>query len=149
MLKSHDIVAGVRMAGVTHLARRSDTLPKALVSVINYLLIRGLFRVPLSDFQNVVFYPRAIIQGVVFESRSAFSNPEALIKSYWQGCSIAEVPISFLPRQAGEAKGTTARAISAAVTDILRLWFRWVVQGRLRRRSPGCVRRLRPEEWAA
>ena len=147
-LKTYDIVQGVRvnpvevrnnflkpfagifkLFGMRHLTRRSDTIPKAIVSLINYLVIRTLFRIPLSDFQNVTFYPSKWIQSVKYEGESSFANPEGLIKSYWNGMSIKEVPISFILRAKGEAKGTRLRAIFSSVKDILRLWLKWVVLG--------------------
>jgi glycosyltransferase involved in cell wall biosynthesis len=168
LLKSHDVVAGVRRApveaaneavkpclglfrlfGIKHITRRSDTIPKAIVSVINYILIRILFGVPLSDYQNVVFYPTKLIQSITFESRSSFSNPEGLFKAYWQGASIIEVPISFLPRQGGEAKGTRVRAIANSVGDIFRLWFKWVILGKRDTPRKGSITRLNPREWEA
>ena len=152
LLKSHDVVAGVRRGPGNNLFRplrggRSDTLPKAVVSVVNYLLIRFLFRVPLGDFQNVVFYPASLIQSIVYESDSSFANPEGLIKAFWKGASIAEVPISFLPRQSGKSKGTRLKAVAASVRDIFRLWFKWVVLGRRSQCRKGIIHRLRVEEW--
>ena len=165
-LKSHDAVAGVRRApvkeanrvhrvllglgrlfGLKHITRRSDTIRKALVSVMNFLVIRLLFRVPLSDYQNVCIYSTKLIQQFEMEANSSFLNPELLIKTYWSGRSIVEVPISFLPRQQGTAKGTRLRAIRSSVVDILRLYFKWVVLGKGPGRGRGTVRRLVPEEW--
>src|ERR1051325_3881876 len=146
-LKSYDIVQGVRLGArpedrglgqvqklfrvfsSRHLNERSDNLKKALVSVINYVDVRTLFRVPASDFQNVTFYPTRWIQSVRFEASSAFANPEGLIKAYWNGMTIKEVPIGFIPRRHGVGKGTRLSAIRAAVQDILRLWFKWVIRG--------------------
>jgi glycosyltransferase involved in cell wall biosynthesis len=166
LLKAHDVVAGVRRApvqqanrihrvtrgllglfGIRHITRRSDTIPKALVSVINYLLVRALFRVPLSDFQNVCIYPTGLIQSMEKEAESSFLNPEMLLKAYWSGCSIVEVPISFIPRQAGQAKGTQIRAIRASVRDIFRLWVKWILLKRGPSRGRGTVRRLVRKEW--
>jgi len=165
-LHTHDVVAGVRRApvqkanrvhrvvggilrlfGIKHITRRSDTIPKALVSVVNYMLIRALFRVSLSDFQNVCIYPSALVREMEKEADSSFLNPEMLIKAYWSGCSIVEVPISFIPRQAGQAKGTRLRAIRSSVQDIFRLWLKWVILGNGPTRGRGAVRRLVPEEW--
>jgi glycosyltransferase involved in cell wall biosynthesis len=165
-LRTHDVVAGVRRSPVQaadrylkpfmglfkllhikHLTRRSDTLGKAVISVVNYMLIRVLFQLPLSDYQNVCFLRTRLIQSIHYESRSSFANPEGLLKAYWKGASIVEVPISFLPRQKGEAKGTRAKAVLNSVWDILRLWCRWVV---LRRREfvrKGTITRLRPQDW--
>ena len=160
-LKSYDIVQGVRrrpvavkfellkpVAGVMkllhikHLTRRSDTVSKAIVSVINYSIIRILFRIPLSDFQNVTVYPTRWIQSVRYESTSSFANPEGLIKSYWSGKSIKEVPISFIPRNKGVAKGARPKAIMTSVSDIARLWFRWVIMGKRGKITKGVVARL-------
>lgn len=164
-LKGYDIVQGVRrkpvevklrflkpfalilkLFGIKHLTRRSDTIPKAIVSVINYILIRLLFRVPLSDFQNVTFYPTKWIQSIKFEATSSFANPEGLIKSYWNGMSIKEVPINFVPRGKGEAKGTKLSSIINSVKDILFLWFKWVVIGKREYNKEGKIYRLNPSE---
>jgi glycosyltransferase involved in cell wall biosynthesis len=148
-LRTYDIVQGVRrkpvdvkvkffkpfvsilkLFGMKHLTRRSDTLQKAIVSLVNYFLIRLLFKVPLSDFQNVTFYSTKWIQSIKYEAKSSFANPEGLIKSYWNGMSIKEVPISFIPRSKGKAKGTSLKAIANSVKDILKLWFKWVILGK-------------------
>jgi glycosyltransferase involved in cell wall biosynthesis len=138
-LRTYDIVQGVR---TKHLTRRSDTIPKAIVSVINFMLIRLLFRIPLSDFQNVTFYPTRWIQSIKPEAKSSFANPEGLIKSYWKGMSIKEVPINFIPRAKGKAKGTRLRAIVNSVKDILRLWFKWVILGGRRQIKKGRIYRI-------
>ena len=141
-LRTFDIVQGVRSqsteqrGGVlkqragNYFTRRSDTVQKAIVSLINYFLIRLLFRVPLSDFQNVTFYPTQWVQSIEYESKSSFANPEGLIKSYWREKLIKEVPIDFIPRAKGKAKGTKLKAIISSVTDIFKLWWMWVVTGK-------------------
>ncbi len=160
-LKHYDIVQGVRrkpvtvsielfrpvatlmhLFGIKHLTRRSDSVRKAVVSVINYLLIRLLFRVPISDYQNVTFYPTKWIQLVKYEARSSFANPEGLIKSYWADKSIKEVEINFIPRSEGAAKGTRVRAIGNSVVDILRLWFTWIILGKRNVVKLGTIVRL-------
>lgn len=161
-LKTYDIVQGVRrkpvevrikflkpfalvlkLFGIKHLTKRSDTVPKAIVSVINYFFIRLLFRVPLSDFQNITFYPTKWIQSVKYEAKSSFANPEGLIKSYWKGMSIKEVPINFIARSRGVAKGTRLKAIITSVMDIFKLWFRWIVLGKRHFIRKGEIHRLR------
>lgn len=161
-LKSYDIVQGARrrpvevkigilkplaallkLFGIKHLTRRSDTIEKAIISVINYILIRALFRIPLSDFQNVTFYPTKWIQSIKFEAKSSFANPEGLIKSYWNGKSIKEVPINFIPRASGIAKGTRPKAIMNSIKDVFTLWFKWVILGRRGRIRKGTIDRLK------
>ncbi|GJQ57634.1 MAG: glycosyltransferase family 2 protein [Candidatus Scalindua sp. AMX11] len=123
-------VALLKLFGMKHLTRRSDTIGKAIISLINYIVIRILFRVPLSDFQNVTFYRTKWLQSINFEAIGPFANPEGLIKSYWHGMSIKEVSIPFLPRKQGIATGTNLNSIIKAVFDIVRLWFRWVILGK-------------------
>jgi len=165
LLKTYDVVAGVRrgpvpqrtasgklLAGLfllfgRHLTKRSDTIGKALVSVCNYSLIRVLFQMPLSDYQNIVFYNTKFIQSLVIEADSSFVNPELLLKSYWRGKTIAEAPISFIPRTAGEAKGTRLKAIRKSISDVLGFWVKWVLLGGRGKVQFGRVARLDLAAW--
>lgn len=129
LLADHDVLQGVRYDTVSWrgLGSRSDTPRKGIVSIVNYLLVRLLFRLPLADYQNVTVYPRELIQSAVLETESAFTNPECLLKTWWKGARFKEVPVGFLKRERGQAKGTKPKAIFAAVRDILRWWTRWIV----------------------
>ncbi len=165
LLKTYDVVAGVRRAPVPqktvsgkvlagllllfgkHLTKRSDTIGKAIVSVCNYSLIRGLYRMPLSDYQNIVFYKTKSIQAVESEADSSFINPELLLKSYWRGAAIAEAPISFIPRTAGEAKGTRLKAIRKSIKDVVGFWIKWVLFGGRGEVKLGRIARLDAAAW--
>ncbi len=138
-LKSLRVV--LKLFGIKHLTKRSDTVPKAIISVTNYLLVRLLFRVPLADFQNVTIYPTKWVQTLKYESNSSFFNPEGLIKSYWSGKSIFEVPICFIPRTKGIPKGTTPRALLYAVKDIFSLYFKWILMGKRGKIKKGKIHR--------
>ena len=142
LLRRYDILQGVRtnaLSPATAFRMRSDTPGKALISLVNYLLIRMLFRLPLHDYQNVTVYPRRLIQSIELETESAFTSPECLLKVWWKGVTIKEVPVVFLKRQRGEAKGTRPRAIWVAVRDIVRFWWLRVVLGRRADRQRGRV----------
>jgi glycosyltransferase involved in cell wall biosynthesis len=149
LLKKYDIVQGVRVKpvddknkllrplkrvlqffGIKHLTRRSDTVLKALISLANYFLIRTLFRVPLDDFQNVTIYPTRWVQSIKYETCSSFANPEGLIKSYWSGKSIVEVPINFIARKKGVATGSTPKMLFNAIKDIFILYVKWILLGK-------------------
>ena len=132
-LASVDVLQGVRVDSTSARAlvgRRSDNAYKGLVSVINYRLIRFLFRVPLSDYQNVTVYPRTLIQSLELETESSFTNPECLLKAWWHGATFKEVPVPFVKRTVGHGKGTRPAAIAAAIRDIVTWWLRWVVLNR-------------------
>jgi len=132
-LHTVDVLQGVRRhttsAGAI-LERRSDTAYKGLVSVVNYHLIRTLFRLPIHDYQNVTVYPRGLIQGVRLETESSFTNAECLLKTWWQGATFKEVHVPFVKRQRGTGTGTRPRAIAAAIRDIFSWWTKWVLLGR-------------------
>lgn len=165
LLESHDVVAGVRRAPSPHknfllkilatlydlfvrdIATRSDTRLKAFISLSNYCLIRVLFQFPMSDYQNVDFYPTRLLQSIEMEADSAFGNPELLLKAYWRGAHIKEVPIPFIPRKAGVAKGTRFVSVFKAVVNVFGFWFKWVVLGRRRKVKTGHITRLNPREW--
>lgn len=142
LLERYDVLQGVRvnaLSPATLFHKRSDTPLKAFISVTNYLVIRMLFGLPLHDYQNVTVYPRRLIQSSELEAESAFTSPECLLKVWWKGVSIKEVPVNFLKRTHGQAKGTRLRAIQVAVYDIIRFWFRWVVLDRRPDRGRGTV----------
>lgn len=166
-LMENDVVAGVRRAPVSqrtgfskfvatvwqlfgrNLTKRSDTLGKAFVSICNYLLIRVLYRFPMSDYQNVVFFRTSLVQSLQIEADSSFACPELLLKCYWRGARIKEVPISFIPRVAGEAKGTRLGSIIKSARDVFGFWLKWVVLGGRGKVTKGRIARLNPAEWGS
>jgi glycosyltransferase involved in cell wall biosynthesis len=147
-LKRDVILQGVRLnarSGRGILKLRSDNPWKGFVSIVNYSLIRLLFRLPLGDYQNVTIYPRKLIQSVTLETSSAFTNPECLLKTWWKGACFKEFPVPFLKRKLGQAKGTRLRSIWASVKDILTWWMRWIVLGKRLDRGYGTVLRWNSE----
>lgn len=141
-LTTVDVLQGVRVDTTSPrgmIRQRSDNPYKGLVSVVNYRLVRTLFRLPLGDYQNVTVYPRRLIQSVTLETESAFTNPECLLKTWWRGVTFKEVPVPFVKRSQGRGTGTRPRAIAAAIGDILYWWVRWIVRGRRVDRGVGRV----------
>ncbi len=119
--------------------KRSDNFFKAVVSVTNYVLVRFLFNLPLTDFQNVTFYKRDLIQSVDLESASSLANPECLLKTYWKGAVIKEIPIDFIARKKGKAKGTRLKSIFASVTNIFKYWIKWIVLDKRSDKGQGTI----------
>jgi len=141
-LATVDVLQGVRVDTTSAkgmVQQRSDNPYKGLVSVVNYRLIRTLFQLPLGDYQNVTVYPRRLIQSVTLETESAFTNPECLLKTWWQGATFKEVPVPFVKRTIGRGTGTRPKAIVAAIADILYWWTQWMVLRRRRSFARGRV----------
>jgi len=129
-----DVLQGVRprrSLGET-MRGRSDNWRKAIVSLGNYYLVRLLFQLPISDYQNVTVYPRRLLQSVTLETESAFTNVECLLKTFWLGSRFKEVATPFIKRRRGMATGTRPRELFSAARDILTWWSRWIL---LRRRT--------------
>ena len=127
-----DVLQGVRprTSLVDTIRGRSDNWRKAVVSLGNYYLVRLLFRLPISDYQNVTVYPSRLLQSITLESESAFTNVELLLKTYWLGTRFKEVPAPFIKRQTGKGTGTRPRELFAAMRDILTWWTQWMLLGR-------------------
>ena len=137
LLKHYDVVQGIRpvperllsyipvLRSIYRIKGRSDNLWKAMVSLGNYYVQRILFGVHFHDFQNVTFYPTRLVQSLDLGAVTPFVNPEMLIKAFYRGSRFIEVPISFIPRSKGEAKGTKLGTIIRTVADILKHWCSW------------------------
>ncbi|MBI5171416.1 MAG: glycosyltransferase family 2 protein [Candidatus Melainabacteria bacterium] len=137
LLNYYDVVQGIRptpmrllsyvpiLRSIYRVQKRSDNFQKAIVSLSNYYVLRILFGVKFQDFQNVTFYPSKLIQSVVLEGNSSFLNPECLLRVYEKGARFIEVPIPFIPRTAGVAKGTKLKSIFASLADIAVSWLKW------------------------
>lgn len=143
-----DLLHGVRPPALTArgLLTRSDNLYKGCVSLVNYFLVRLLFGLPLKDYQNITIYPSRLLQSFRLESESAFTGPEMLLKSWWSGATIKEVPVPFRPRLVGRSKGTRPRIIAVSIRDTLRFWVRWRLRPGRERRLSGTIVSSRGEQ---
>jgi len=137
LLRHYDVVQGIRpvperllsyipiVRSIYRVKGRSDNLWKAVISLTNYYVLRILFGVNFHDFQNVTFYPTKLAQSLELQGVTPFVNPEMLIRSYYSGARFIEVPIRFIPRSKGKAKGTKIRTVLATVIDISKHWLQW------------------------
>ena len=128
-LDDYDVVQGVRVD------RKSNTYRsfyRTMNSVINYRLIKLLFGVPLHDFQNVTFLRWDFLKGIKFDSHSSFTNPECVIRAYYDGKKIKEVSMKHMDRGSGKAKGGRISTVIAAVLDIFKCFFLWKILRRIR-----------------
>jgi glycosyltransferase involved in cell wall biosynthesis len=132
-----DVVQGVRpvpirllsyipvLRSIYRVRSRSDNFYKAIISLGNYYTLRILFGVRFHDFQNVTIYPTRLAHSLSLVARTSFINPEMLLKSYYGGARFIEVPIRFIARSQGIAKGTKPAAVLRSIKDTLRNWLAW------------------------
>lgn len=118
-----DLVVGVR-------PHRDEVYTpwRRFVSRCFQLLPRLLFGVQTQDAGSVKLGRRELFQCELI-SRSPFVEAERIIRAVRQGCAVEFVPIEFLPRGAGKARGAKLSYILASVRDSLRcLWTYRVVR---------------------
>jgi len=154
LLKHFDVVQGIRpvpirllsyipvVRSIYRIQRRSDTLYKAVISLANYYLLRIFFGVRFHDFQNITFYPTRMAHQIELVGRTSFVNPELLLKSYYRGARFIEVPIRFIKRDLGVAKGTKIKSVIRSLADTARNWIAWGMSYRLTRRNPPMIYRV-------
>lgn len=116
-----DLIQGVRSD------LEANPWKRKLTTLVNYWLIRTLFAIPMSEFQNVKVLKRSLMDGILLEAQSGFVNAEIGIKAFYLGARIKEVEITFRPRRGGESKGARPVVLWRTLADILTLWFHWVV----------------------
>src|SRR5262249_52522841 len=154
LLKHFDAVQGVRpvpirllsyipvLRSIYRVRRRSDSFYKAIVSLGNYYVLRILFGVHFHDFQNVTFYRTRVVQALPLVARTSFINPELLLRSYYQWARFIEVPIRFISRHTGIAKGTRPIAVLRSIIDTARTWISWGMSSRRHRIRAQSIRRV-------
>ena len=154
LLTHFDAVQGIRpvpirllsyipvLRSIYRVRRRSDSFYKAIVSLGNYYVLTILFGARFHDFQNVTFYRTAAVQALPIVGRTSFVNPELLLKSYYTGTRFIEVPIRFISRQKGTAKGTRPTVVARSVVDTARNWIAWGARHRLGRSPRQPIRRV-------
>lgn len=123
-LDRYDLVQGVR----TDLD--ANAWNRKLTTIVNYWLIRILFAIPMSEFQNVKVLRRALMDDIRLEADSGFVNAEIGIKAFYLGARIKEIEVTFHPRRGGKSKGARPMVLLRTLADVFRSWFAWVLLGR-------------------
>tara|TARA_A100001015_G_C15030764_1_gene733100 strand:- start:251 stop:652 length:402 start_codon:yes stop_codon:yes gene_type:complete len=91
----------------------------------NYYILKILFGLYVDDYQNIQFHRTKKLQSYLLHGESAFLGIEMLIRSVEDNCSLLQVPIRFIPRKKGIAKGIRVKSVINSVFDILRNWIVW------------------------
>jgi glycosyltransferase involved in cell wall biosynthesis len=155
LLRHFGVVIGVRPVPMRLLAHipvvrsiyrvrsRSDNFVRALVSLVNYYVLRILFGLNVHDFQNIQFHRTKTLQSFELRGESSFLGVEMMIRARSLGLDLIEVPIRFFPRTKGVSKGIRPSAIWKSCRDIARNWLGWGWRFRLEGRgSQGRIYRL-------
>ena len=111
-----DVVAGYRR-------KRMDPLMRRVNAWGWNRLVRLLFYVPVRDIDCAFkLFRRDMLARVDIESRGALINTEIMVKLARAGRRIVEVPVTHLPRTAGEPSGASLKVISRAFREVARMY---------------------------
>ncbi len=97
---------------------------RKITSIVNYYLIRILFRIPIGDYQFIQFYKRSIIQRIWPVSTDTFVPPEMLIRASRRGFTIREVSAVFHKREKGYSKYYSFIRYWRTILEMLRFWYK-------------------------
>jgi len=137
LLNHNDVVLGARSVPTRLLPKirifrwfygitsRSDDLWRAVISLTNYYILKMLFGLAVSDFQNIQFHATKTLQSFDLRGESSFLGIEMMVRACERNLTLIEVPIQFLPRIKGMAKGVQVAAVLKSVRDIFRNWLAW------------------------
>ncbi|MFH1453386.1 MAG: glycosyltransferase family 2 protein [Armatimonadota bacterium] len=123
-LDEYDAVSGCRSD------LKANNLYQKMLTLINYYLIKVLFRVNLRAFQTLQFHRRSFFDEIEIEARSSFLSPELLLKALKSGRSLKEVEITFHPRKQGTPKGGKLSSVVRSLKDVLGFWCKWKILNR-------------------
>ena len=113
-LDEADIVSGYR-------AERQDTFIRKLNGFGWNMLVRLLFGYLCRDIDcGFKLFRREVLERVTIVSDGAMIDTEFLAGARARGFRIAEVPVTHLPRVAGEATGANLKVIAKAFRDLVR-----------------------------
>ncbi|MBU0512260.1 MAG: glycosyltransferase family 2 protein [Chloroflexi bacterium] len=114
-LPDGDIVCGYR-------ADRQDPFMRKVNAFGWNMLVRLLFGYLTRDIDcGFKLFRRDVLAHMILESDGALIDTEFLSSARAQGLRIAEVPVTHLPRMAGESTGANLRVIIKAFRDLFHL----------------------------
>ncbi len=114
LLDGADIVSGYR-------AERQDTFIRKLYAFGWNTLVRLLFGYLCRDIDcGFKLFRREVLEHVTLVSDGAMIDTELLAGARARGFRILEVPVTHLPRMAGEATGANFKVIAKAFRDLVR-----------------------------
>ena len=129
-LDEADVVSGYR-------AERQDTFIRKLNAIGWNTLVRLLFGHLCRDIDcGFKLFRREVLEHVTLVSDGAMIDTEFLAGAKARGFRITDVPVTHLPRVAGEATGANFKVIAKAFRDLVR--FRQRLSRELREERQKC-----------
>ena len=121
-----DLIVGVRQN--RHVVY---SLPRRFVSYAFNFLAKMLFGISTRDAGSIKLGVRDVFT-LNLISRSPFVEAERIIRAHKSGYRVEFVPITFLPRSCGKARGASLRNIVSSFRDCIKLFAHTIVERRPR-----------------
>jgi len=110
-----DIISGYRQG------RLMESWIRALTSLCYNLIIKCLFGVNIKDINSPFkIMRRSMLQALKLSSTGSFITAEIMIKAYYQGYIINQIPAPYHARKYGKSKLFNAYTIIKALTEMMR-----------------------------
>jgi len=104
--------------------REAHTFFRKVTSLVNYIIIKVLFRVPFDDFQFVQLYKRDLVLQLKIDARDVFVPPEIIIKLHDSGANLIQYKTTFHARKAGKSKYYKLKYFIHTFLDQLRFFIK-------------------------
>ena len=112
------VVAGYRLD-------RKDPFMRRVNAKAWNILVRALFYVPVRDIDCAFkLFRREIFDELDLRAVGAMVNTELMVKLGRSGFGVVEIPVTHLPRTAGQARGANPRVIARAFYELFRMYER-------------------------
>lgn len=116
LIHDSDVVAGYRRN------RQEGWRRRAGAEAWNRL-VQLAFGVPLRDVDCAFkLFRRSLLDDLALQATGAMVSTELITRFVQRGARVAEVPVTHLPRTAGEASGGDLRVIARAFRELARLY---------------------------
>jgi glycosyltransferase involved in cell wall biosynthesis len=119
VLSGADLVVGVRQN-----QKEVYTLWRQFVSFAFNLFPRLLLGVKTGDAGSVKLGRTALFI-LPLVSRSPFAEAERIVQAHWLGYKVDFIPIRFLNRSGGKAKGASWSNVASSTRDLFRCFFHY------------------------
>ena len=116
-IDDHDIVIGYRVA-------RGDYLYRRVKTRVFWWALRLFFGIRFRDINWVKLYRRRALESIDLVSNNIGIETEIVHKAQHRGLRLTEVPVGYLPRQAGVAQGDRAKNVVHTIGELIGLRLR-------------------------
>lgn len=116
LLEEADVVHGYRIG-------KRESVLRTVYSYFYNLLIRVIFRYKANDINfAMTIFRREVLRKFSLHSNGSFFSAEFLLKSYFNGCRVLNVPVNFNHRKYGRSRLTSLDNILKIIYELIKYY---------------------------